>query len=625
MEEWVGSLWHRFITGKSHHDYGLARVDFTDVAKSVGVVFRAMGGDAFKRVESASARDYIVRRSLLQKISGTNQQISLAWQDDESLRLPESLAVFPTAELNRDLYIWLAVLAAHHHRYHQGRFTHWANDNQMMVASVLNQYPALVNRYHRLAEAFVQSRTSHAKQRTKRPKDEQLMEKAIIDAVLKPGSVSDFPAVNFAPEAVCLWLYPSAHIDPSLLPEYLQAEQQQTDENDEQAQKPAKKNPSSRKKAERVEASDSRDGMMIFRLESLFSWSEFAQLDRGSDDSDDDEEDNQRVAEDLDKITLSQQQDQKSGNLKIDLDLPSASVDDIPLGQGIKLPEWHYKKQLLEPDRCLLQPMLPRDCVAQRLPVRLQQTARLIQAQFEKMQTQRHWVKGQPQGEELDLTSWLDFHVQSTMAPTAEKGLYQTFRANTRDFSCLLLADLSMSTESHIDNDTQVIDIVRDSLLLFGEALQAVGDEFAMYGFSSVKREHIRFTLLKNFKERYDDHIRGRIQAVKPGFYTRMGAAIRQATRVLAEQRSSQRLLLILTDGKPNDIDHYEGRFGIEDTHQAVAEAHRLGIKPFCITIDQDAEDYLPYLFGQGGYTVIKHSRQLPVRLPQLYHQLTSR
>ena len=93
---------------------------------------------------------------------------------------------------------------------------------------------------------------------------------------------------------------------------------------------------------------------------------------------------------------------------------------------------------------------------------------------------------------------------------------------------------------------------------------------------------------------------------------------------VLQEQRSTQKLLLILTDGKPNDIDHYEGRFGIEDTHQAIAEANRLGIKPFCITIDQEAEEYLPYLFGRDGFTVILRPAQLPIRLPQLYHQLTS-
>jgi nitric oxide reductase NorD protein len=615
MEEWVGGIWHKYITRKASTEYELAKVCFSDVSKSVGMVFRALGGDVVKRVEAASSRDYLVRRSFLQKISGENQQISLAWQDDESLRLPESLAVFPSSELNRDLYIWLAVLAAHH----GGRFQHWAIDNQRLVVEVLAQFPALVPRYQQLAKAFLASRPSI----NKLPEQEKIMEQAIVQAIIKPGSVKEFPTVNFAPKAVFLWLYPSAHVDPLLLPEYEDMDEED-DENEAKESNKSTKSKTSRKKADREESNDSNDGMMIFRLESMFSWSEFSKLDRGSDDTDEDEEDLLRTAEDLDNITISQDQDQKSANIKIDLDLPSASEDDIPLGKGISLPEWNYRTQQLEPERCLLQPMLPKSYTPQPLPMKLQKTAKAIQAQFEQLASVRYWLKAQPQGEELDLSAWLDFHVESKISPTQERGLYQSFRGNNRDISSLLLADLSMSTDAYLDDDNRVIDVVRDSMLLFGEALNSVGDNFAMYGFSSVRRSNVRFTMLKNFNEPYNDEIRGRVQSIRPGFYTRMGAAIRQATKVLQEQRSTQKLLLILTDGKPNDIDHYEGRFGIEDTHQAIAEANKLGIKPFCITIDQEAEEYLPYLFGRDGFTVILRPAQLPVRLPQLYHQLTS-
>jgi len=612
MEEWVGGLWHKYITRKASTEFADAAVQFSQVSHAIGLVYRALGGEAVKRVEAASDRDYIVRRSFLEKIAGENQQISLAWQDDESLRLPETLAVFPRAELNHDLYIWLAVLAAQH----DGKFRHWAIDNQQLVLDVLERFPALVPRYQRLAKAFVSSRVDHSK----RPKAEQLMEQAINQAILSPGSVKQFPTVNYAPQAVYLWLYPSAHVDPQVLPEF-----DDSDEALEAAElSKAKKSDTSRKKAERVDSGDEKDGMMIFRLETMFSWSEFSKLDRGTDDSDDDDEDNQRIAEDLDKITVAKQQSQKSARIKIDMDLPSASEDDLPLGDGIKLPEWNYKKQCLEADRCLLQPMLPKDSIPQKLPLKLQRTAKVIQAQFEQLRSVRYWLKGEHQGEELDLAAWLDFHIESKISPTKEKGHYRSFRGNNRDISTLLLADLSMSTDAYLDDKSRVIDVVQDSMLLFGEALNSVGDSFAMYGFSSVKRTNVRFTLLKNFNEKYDDTIRGRVRSIRPGFYTRMGAAIRQATKVLVEQRSTQKLLLILTDGKPNDIDHYEGRFGIEDTHQAIKEANKLGIKPFCITIDQEAQSYLPYLFGSNGYTVILRPDQLPVRLPQLYHQLTS-
>lgn len=617
MEEWVGGLWHKYITRKANVEFDQARVNFDQVSKSVSIVFRALGGDAVKRVEAATGREYLTRKSFLQKISGDNQLVSLAWQDEQSLRLPESLAVFNDQALNYDLYIWLAVLAAHH----QDNFRHWAKDNQALVVNVLEKYPALRNRYHRLATAFIAMRPPLDKM----PAAERAMEQAITQAILKPGSVAHFPLVNFAPKAVYLWLYPSASSDDVFVAEMENDELVDDDEEQDKKNKAAKKSANTRKKAERVDTPDSRDGMMIFRLESLFSWSEFANMDRGKDDSDEDEEDYQSTIDDLDKITLTKKQEnQKSGQIKINLDLPSASEDDIPLGEGIKLPEWHYKTQTLEADRCLLQPMLPRDAVPAKLPVKLQKTAKLIQAQFEQLRSVKYWLKAQPQGEEIDLNAWLDFHVESKTAATAEKGLFKSYRGNNRDLSCLLLADLSMSTDSHLDNDHRVIDVVQDSLLLFGEALQSVGDNFAMYGFSSVKRSNVRFTLLKNFNEPYNDNVRGRIQAIIPGFYTRMGAAIRQATKVISEQKTSDKLLLILTDGKPNDIDHYEGRFGIEDTHEAINEAKRLGIKPFCITIDVDAQEYLPYLFGNDGFTQILRPAQLPLRLPQLYHQLTS-
>ena len=614
MEEWVGGLWHKYITRKANPEYDDARVHFEDVHKSVGMIFRALGGDAIKRVEAASGREYLSRKSFLQKIAGDTQLISLAWQDEESLRLPESLAIFEEKSLNHDLYIWLAVLAAHH----SGSFTHWAQDNQALVIDILERFPALARRYQRLAKAFVASRADIESL----PQAEKEMEQAIVKAILNPGSVSEFPIVNFAPKPVYLWLYPSSSADDLAMPVYQEADEEK--EAEDQENKAVKKAETSRKKAERTDAPSEKEGMMIFRLESLFSWSEFSKLDRGCDDSDDDE-DAANTADDLDKITLAKEQEQqRSAQIKIDLDLPSASEDDIPLGDGLKLPEWDYKSHSLVEDRCLLQPMLPKGAVAEKLPIRLQKLAKTIQAQFEQLRSVRYWLKAEPQGEELDLSAWLDFHVESKISPTAQRGLYKSFRGNNRDLSCLLLADLSMSTDAHLNDEARVIDVVKDSMLLFGEALESVGDNFAMYGFSSVKRHHVRFTMLKNFNERYDDQIRGRIQAIKPGFYTRMGAAIRQATKVINEQRSSEKLLLIITDGKPNDIDHYEGRFGIEDTHEAISEAKKLGIKPFCITIDTDAQDYLPYLFGSDGFTVIHRPEQLPVRLPQLYHQLTT-
>ena len=168
-----------------------------------------------------------------------------------------------------------------------------------------------------------------------------------------------------------------------------------------------------------------------------------------------------------------------------------------------------------------------------------------------------------------------------------------------------------------------MIDVIRDSLFLFAESLGATGDRFGMLGFSSRRRDPVRVHTLKGFEEDYGAAVRGRIDAIRPGYYTRMGAAIRYATDLLANQPAGRRLLLLLSDGKPNDLDRYEGRYGIEDTRHAVQQARHLGLTPFCVTIDERGNDYLPHLFGSGGYVVIRRPSELPRRLPLLYARLT--
>ena len=112
---------------------------------------------------------------------------------------------------------------------------------------------------------------------------------------------------------------------------------------------------------------------------------------------------------------------------------------------------------------------------------------------------------------------------------------------------------------------------------------------------------------------------RARVGAVKPGYYTRMGAAIRHATQQLSVRPERKRLLMLLTDGKPNDLDLYEGRYGIEDTRHAIHEAHAAGLTPFCVTIDESGHDYLPLLFGQRGYALVHRPEDLVNKLTQAW------
>ncbi|MBU1192905.1 MAG: VWA domain-containing protein [Gammaproteobacteria bacterium] len=609
MEEQVGQLWHRVITRVARSDYPAAMVTLDSVRRPVSVLFRALGGDGGLRVQSASATDYAARRGLLARIAGLGNKVELAWRDDQALRLPDSLAVFPIAQLNRELYFWLAALAAQTAEPDLP----WLAYNQSLTESALARYPGLRPRYQRLVTAQLALRPDLRRL----PDDEAEQEQAIRAALQKPGSVARLPPARRPPQPVVLWLHPfppQAETDSARAPqEDAAAETGNSQCNDEQR----------RRAAERVAAPERDRGLIALRLEALFGWAEHVKVDRGTEDNEDMEE-AAREAEDMDMLSVARDQHRTAARIRFDLDLPSAAHDDMPLGPGIALPEWDYRKQTLIKDHCRLQPMLAADAQPLELPPQLKAIARRLRNQFQALAPTRVWRRGQADGTELDIDAWLRFAAERAGGShTTDPGLYRDLRVGDRDLACLLLADLSLSTDAWINNEQRIIDVIRDSLFLFAESLAGTGDRFAMYGFSSRYREHVRFQHLKAFEENYDARIRGRIGGIRPGFYTRMGAAIRHASTLLAQQPANRRLLLILTDGKPNDLDHYEGRYGIEDTRHAITEARQQGLQPFCVTIDQHAGDYLPHLFGSNGYIVIRKPAELPRQLPLLYMQLT--
>jgi len=179
----------------------------------------------------------------------------------------------------------------------------------------------------------------------------------------------------------------------------------------------------------------------------------------------------------------------------------------------------------------------------------------------------------------------------------------------------MLLIDISGSTDGWISANKRVIDVEREALLLVSIALQGLGAPYAALAFSGEGPQHVTIRSIKSFEEHYGSEIAQRIAALEPEHYTRTGAAIRHATSLLMKQPAQHRLLMLLSDGKPNDMDDYEGRYGVEDMRQAIVEAKLQNIHPFCLTIDRQAANYLPAVFGAHQYALLTRPDTLPVVL----------
>ncbi|WP_395703972.1 nitric oxide reductase activation protein NorD [Aquabacterium sp.] len=609
MEERVGLWWHQLVTRAADRSHAEAAVDLAQVQRAIGLLYRAAGGLPGLRIGSASEAAIGGPRSWLQRIAGSGRRAAGAELDERVLALPPRLAVFDRVELNRDLYLWLAALAACY-RPQQG----WLADNRAATERALAHWPGLRQRHAALLQAQLAARPGLPSLRGAARAAEQAVQAALNGRPAGPDGDAPGPR-DVAP--VWLWLQATAGAEAAAA-----ARAEATGERRAATGPAGQGADTRRRRAETVAAM--REGapfMLFFRAESLLSWSELVRVNRAEDDSDDGAA--QDAADDMDRLAVAPDGQRCASRVRFDLDLPSAAADDLPLGDGQRLPEWDCRAQRLLPEHCAVQTFVARDSSPFVPDAALRRTARAVRRRFELLRAAPHWRRGETDGEALDLDAWVRHRTAAGAdGRSAAPAVFARRETGERSLATLLLADLSQSTDAHVDDQRRVIDVIRDALHVFGEALSATGDAFEMLGFSSVRRQHVRIQHLKGFDERWAAPARQRVGAVKPGFYTRMGAAIRHATGRLAERPERQRLLLLLTDGKPNDLDVYEGRYGLEDTRHAVAEARAAGIQPFCVTIDDRAQDYLPHLFGPRGYVRVQRPQQLPEKLARVYATL---
>lgn len=602
MEEWVGEQWHRFITRVADTSFMPKAVELAEVQRAAAMLFHAAGGASGVRVVPAGQARIGGPRGWLQKIAGSGLRASTAKLDADTLALPPLIAVFDDAGLNRDLYLWLAALAAAHEPA-----AGWVAGNVAATARVLQRCPGLKARWQRLREAHLAQRPAAARLR-----GPAALAEMAVQAALRDGRASDFPveAQDVAP--VWLWL--------EVLPEAISGSSGA--QQDEHARRGAAPSSATRRRTRRIEQRPGRAPLLLpSKTEQLMSWADHVPLDRGSDEEDDGNA--VRAADDMAQLAITRDGKAGAARVKFDLDLPSASADDVPIGEGETLPEWDWKQQRLRADHCRVVTLMAQAAAPYLPPAGLQATARRVRRRLEVLRAAPRWQRQCADGEAIDLDAWVR-HAADDASATSPRDppVFARRIRGERSLATLLLADLSLSTDAHVNNDARVIDVIRDALYVFGEALDGTGDAFAMLGFSSVRRQNVRMQHLKGFDEPWSAAARSRVGAIKPGYYTRMGAALRHATRQLAQRPERQRLLLILTDGKPNDLDVYEGRWGLEDTRAAVHEARAAGLLPFCLSIDEEAHDYLPHLFGRGGWAQVMRPAELPARLAAVYATL---
>ncbi|MCJ9731399.1 nitric oxide reductase activation protein NorD, partial [Bradyrhizobium sp. PRIMUS42] len=232
-------------------------------------------------------------------------------------------------------------------------------------------------------------------------------------------------------------------------------------------------------------------------------------------------------------------------------------------------------------------------------------------------------MRAQADGHDLDLDALVRARCD-LRAGSGGSGLdriHVAMRPQGHDLAVTLLVDVSLSTDAWVDG-YRVLDVEKEALLVLAHGLSACGDHHSILTFTSRRRSWVRLETVKAFGEPMSGAVERRIGALKPGYYTRIGTAVRHAAAELARQPQRKKLLIVLTDGKPNDVDHYEGRFAVEDTRKSVQEARRLGIAAFGVTVDATAQSYFPTLFGRGGYAIVGNIKRLPAALPAIYRQV---
>ncbi len=616
FEEIVGRTWHRLVgEAASYPRHADAAVTLDQVRGSLSVFFRGLGGDFGVEIAATGARESGHRLSLRQRLGVTDERLERPGRDGGTVYLPPKLDLLPAAALNRKLYLWLAAFFAHlpcRERLPDDplhRDLALLADAEAATAAVLAAAPGLRKTHAELCAAMRAVRPARKLPPVERAVEDRVL--ALLGAARSPGALPETAPRGYKPFLpVPLW------------GEAVDAGAARRDDEDELGGGGAETGDEKKRKARRrkTDQAQREDSLILNRFEKVLGLAEMIDLNR---DVEDDEEDAaKKAADDLDEIAVGKHKRRAATKLKFDLDLPPDSVDETVLKAEVSYPEWDYKKGAYRPNFCRVVATTASEEGESWIPDEAtQRRIRRVRRQFEALRPKHQTLRAQVDGNELDIEALVRARSDLRASGVGSDRIHLATRKQARDMAVALLVDVSLSTDAWIDN-RRVLDVEKEALTILANGIAACGDDNAIYTFTSRRRNWVRIEALKGFDEPMSERVGRRIAALKPGFYTRIGAAVRHTSKQLLERPNKHKLLVVLTDGKPNDVDHYEGRYGIEDTRKSVQEARRAGVSVFGVTIDREAKSYFPTLFGRGGYSIVPNVARLPVALPAIYRQL---
>ena len=232
--------------------------------------------------------------------------------------------------------------------------------------------------------------------------------------------------------------------------------------------------------------------------------------------------------------------------------------------------------------------------------------------------------RGLEDGDEIDINAAVDAMISIRMGEQPNPRITMRNVIKNRDLAVVVLLDLSQSTnEAMKGSDKTVLQLTREASTLVATAIEGIGDPYAIHGFASDGRHDVQYFRLKDFNQHFDDEAKSRLAGMKGGLSTRMGAALRHSAYHLHKQPERRKLILLVTDGEPADIDERDPQHLRFDAKKAVEELYSQGVQTYCLTLDPHADDYVKRIFGQNNYTVIDHVDRLPEQLPVLFASLT--